>query len=860
MPVHIGGGRRELDPGAAITMPRMDARYDPGSSEQPIFARWEAAGVFAGRPESGGEPYVIALPPPNVTGELHMGHALNGSIQDTLIRLRRMQGRDALWICGTDHASIAVHAVIEKQLRREGLTRFDLGRERFLERVWEWRAATGATIIQQFKRLGCTLDYEHERFTMDDGYVRAVLEMFVRLYRKGCIYRDNRLINWCPTCASTISDLEVRYEHAVDTLFEVRYRIKGTDRFVTVATVRPETILADTAVAVHPDDERYTDLVGQTAIVPLVDREVPIIADPYVKMDFGTGALKITPGHDPNDFEIGRRHGLPELSAIGYDGRMTDLAGEFAGMPVDEARGKVRDALFALGLLHKEEPYEHEVGHCDRTGDRIEPLISLQWFMQMDELAAPANEAVRSGRVRFHPRTQENTYFSWMLNIRPWCVSRQLWWGHQIPVWYCPDGHQTVAVETPSACETCGSGTLERDPDVLDTWFSSALWPFATIGWPGDDPRLQRYYPGHVDSTARDIINLWVARMLVMGIEFMGEIPFADVIIHSTIQAPDGRRMSKSLGTGVDPLDLVHRFGADATRYGLLKMSSTQDVRFSEGMIAEGGKFANKLWNAARFVLTQADTTVAPAPAGSEPADRWVRSRLAATLDEVVSLIDRFDFSAAVKALYAFVFDFCDWYIEAAKPRLGGDDTQARRDVSANLLWTLERILALTHPVCPFVTEAVWEHLPGERGLLMLEPFPQPVAEHLDPAAEADVRDAIDAVSQARSTPDVRLLLPRGFAAAALVRALAPRATEVVEDSVTRVQVLAAAEDPALVRARLEEEIARVRAELARAEGMLANERFTSKAPSQKVEEERAKAGRFATELRELEERLRETA
>jgi valyl-tRNA synthetase len=860
MPVHIGAARRELDLGTAITMPRMDARYDPAAAEQPIFARWEAAGVFAGRPDSGGEPYVIALPPPNVTGELHMGHALNGSIQDTLIRLRRMQGRDALWICGTDHASIAVHAVIEKQLRREGLTRFDLGRERFLERVWEWREATGATIIQQFKRLGCTLDYEHERFTMDDGYVRAVLEMFVRLHRKGWIYRDNRLINWCPTCASTISDLEVRYEHAVDTLFEVRYRIKDTDDFLTVATVRPETILADAAVAVHPDDPRYAHLVGKTAIVPLADREVPIIADPYVKMDFGTGALKITPGHDPNDFEIGRRHGLPELSAIGYDGRMTDLAGEFAGLPAGEARGRVRDALFALGLLRKEEPYEHEVGHCDRTGDRIEPLISLQWFMHMDELAAAANEQVRSGRVRFHPKTQENTYFSWMLNIRPWCISRQLWWGHQIPVWYCPDGHETVATDAPAACATCGSEQLERDPDILDTWFSSALWPFATIGWPGDDPRLGRYYPGHVDSTARDIINLWVARMLMMGLEFMGEIPFSDVIIHSTIQAADGRRMSKSLGTGVDPLDLVRRFGADATRYGLLKMSSTQDVRFSEGMIAEGAKFANKLWNAARFVLTQADTTVVPAPAGSEPADRWVRSRLAATLDEVVSLIDRYDFSAATKALYAFVFDFCDWYIEAAKPRLAGDDEQARGDVSANLLWTLERILALTHPVCPFVTEAVWAHLPGERGLLMLEPFPEAVREHLDPAAEADVREAIEAVSQARSTPDVRLLLPRGFAAAALVRALAPRATEVVEDSVTSVQVLARAQDAAVVRARLEEEIGRVRAELGRAEGMLANERFTSKAPAAKVEEERAKAARFATELRELEERLRETA
>ena len=836
----------------------MDARYDPGSQEQPLFARWEASGVFAGRPEPGAEPFVIALPPPNITGELHMGHALNGSIQDTLIRLRRMQGRDTLWICGTDHASIAVHAVIETQLRAEGTTRFDLGRERFLERVWEWRAATGATIIQQFKRLGCTLDYEHERFTMDPGYARAVLEMFVRLYRKGYIYRDNRLINWCPTCASTISDLEVRYEHAVDTLFDVRYRIKGTDDFLTVATVRPETILADTAVAVHPDDERYAHLVGKTAIVPLVDREVPIIADAYVKMDFGTGALKITPGHDPNDFEIGRRHGLPELSAIGYDGRMTDLAGEFAGLPAEAARGKVRDALFAQGLLGKEEPYEHEVGHCDRTGDRIEPLISLQWFMRMDELAEPANAAVRSGRVRFHPKTQENTYFGWMLHIRPWCVSRQLWWGHQIPVWYCPDGHETVALAAPDACATCGSAALERDPDVLDTWFSSALWPFATIGWPGDDPRLERYYPGNVDSTARDIINLWVARMLMMGIEFMGEIPFSDVIIHSTIQAADGRRMSKSLGTGVDPLELVDTYGADATRYGLLKMSSTQDVRFAQGSIAEGAKFANKLWNAARFVITQADTTVPAAPAGGEPADRWVRSRLAAAITEVVGLIDRYEFSAAVKVLYAFVFDFCDWYIEAAKPRLGGADADARRDVSANLLWTLERILLLTHPVCPFVTEAVWSHLPGERGLLMLEPFPAAVAEHRDPAAEADVQAAIDAVFRARSTPDVRLVLPHGFAAAALVRALAPRATEVVEDSVAAVVVEAAAAAPAGGRAGLAAARARARSARARSRALLANDRFTAKAPAAKVEEERAKEARFGVEVQELEARLRE--
>ncbi|MGZ4202024.1 MAG: valine--tRNA ligase, partial [Thermoleophilaceae bacterium] len=794
---------------------------------------------------------------PNVTGELHMGHALNGSFQDTLIRLRRMQGRDSLWICGTDHASIAVHAVIEKQLRAEGLTRWDLGRERFLERVWEWRNTTGATIIRQFKRLGCSLDYGHERFTMDEGYVRAVTTMFVRLYEKGYIYRDNRLINWCPTCASTISDLEVRYEHAVDTLFEVRYRIKDTDEFLTVATVRPETILADTAVAVHPDDERYRHLVGKTAIVPLVDREVPIIADPYVKMEFGTGALKVTPGHDPNDFEIGRSHGLPELSAIGYDGRMTELAGEFAGLPAGQARQAVRDALFALGLIADEQPYEHEVGHCDRTGDRIEPLISLQWFMRMDELAAPANAEVRSGRVRFHPKNQENIYFNWMDNIRPWCVSRQLWWGHRIPVWYCPDGHQTVALEEPTACATCGSDRLERDPDVLDTWFSSALWPFATLGWLDEDsPRLQRYYPGHVLTTARDIINLWVARMLMMGIEFMGDVPFTDVVINSTILAADGRRMSKSLGTGVDPLELVDEFGADATRYGLLKMSSTQDVRFSRGMIEEGSKLANKLWNAARFVVTQGDLEVEPAPAGDEPADRWVRSRLAAAQTEVIGLLERYDFSGAVKALYTFVYEYCDWYIEAAKARLQGDDAAARREASANLLWTLERMLALIHPMCPFVTEAIWSHLPGERGLLMLSPMPEPVAAHRDPGAERDMAAAIDAVSQARSTPDVRLVLPHGFPAAALVRALKPRATEVVEDSVATIVIEAAAEDPAEVRARLAEQLERARAELERARSMLGNERFTAKAPPHKVEEERAKQARFELEVRELEARL----
>ncbi|MEP6641505.1 MAG: class I tRNA ligase family protein, partial [Gaiellales bacterium] len=572
----------------------------------------------------------------------------------------------------------------------------------------------------------------------------------------------------------------------------------------------------------------------------------------------GTGALKVTPGHDPNDLEIGRRHGLEEIAVIGFDGRMTAAAGErYAGLTSEEAHKLVVADLRAGGLLRDGQPWHHSVGHCSRSGNRVEPLVSLQWFCEMQELAAPAIAAVREGRVRFFPKSRERIYFDWMEQIRPWCVSRQLWWGHQLPVWYCSCGETIVQAEAPTHCPACDSSELERDPDVLDTWFSSALWPFATIGWPdGDDPRLQRYYPGHVLTTAREIINLWVARMLMMGIEFMGEIPFSDVVINATILASDGRRMSKSLRNGVDPLELVASHGADATRYGLLKMSSTQDVRFSEGMIAEGARFANKLWNAARFVVTQADTSVAPAPAGDDPADRWVRSRLAAALQEVLRLIDAYDFSAAVKALYAFVFDFCDWYIEAAKPRLQGADETARRDVSANLLWTLERILALTHPVCPFVTEAVWSHLPGERGLLMLEPFPAPVAEHRDPAAEADVQAAIAAISRARSTPDVRLVLPRGFPAAALVRALVPRQTDVVEDDVAAVVVETAAEDPAEVRGRLSEQLARARAELDRARGKLGNERFVAGAPTEVVAAERAKMARFEAEVRELEERL----
>jgi valyl-tRNA synthetase len=839
------------------------SRYEPAEVEPRQFKRWVEADAFGADPHSHKPTFVIALPPPNITGELHMGHALNGSLQDTLIRLRGMQGYETLWICGTDHAGIATQNVVEKELRKQGLTRHDLGREKFVQRVWEWREKYGAAIIQQYKRLGAALDYDHERFTMDDEYVRAVIEVFVGLYEKGYIYRDNRIVNWCPSCASAISDLEVRYEHAADALYQVRYPVKGSTELLTVATVRPETILADTAVAVHPEDERYRHLIGRTAIVPIVDREVPIIADEYVKMDFGTGALKITPGHDPNDFEIGRRHGLEELTVVGFDGNMNDQAGEFAGQPAAAARQAVVDRLFSLGLLKGEEPYEHEVGHCDRSGDRIEPLISLQWFCDMQELARPAIEAVESGRVTFHPKTQENAFFHWMRQIRPWCISRQLWWGHQIPVWYCPNGHITVERSQPDACRECGSGELVRDPDVLDTWFSSGLWPFATLGWPEQTDRLRAFYPGDVLSTAREIINLWVARMMMLGNEFAGDMPFTDVVIHPVIQAPDGRRMSKSLGTGINPLDLVDRHGADATRYGLLKMASTQDVRFSEGTIEEGARLANKLWNASRFVLLQADTAVEPAPSAADPVDRWILSRLAGASASVLRQLDAYDLSGAVKELYGFIWnDFCDWYVEAAKGRLYGEDAEERQAASQTLLWVLERMLALAHPVMPFVTEEIWSHLPGDRELLMLSPMPEPDARHRDEALEARAGEAMALVSEARRLAaegeTVAAEVPEGFLFADLLARV--RGVEVETRPVGTVPAVTVRQDVEKARAALEQQLRTVIAERDRAFSKLQNEGFISRAPAQLVDAEREKAERFAAEAEELERRLSELA
>ena len=802
----------------------MEPLYKPQGVEERWQRTWEEEGLFHADPEATGDTYVIAIPPPNVTGALHMGHALNGTLQDSLIRWHRMRGFNALWQPGYDHAGIATQAVVEKELRKEGTSREELGRDAFVTRVWEWLHEYGGVIMGQFRRLGCSLDYERERFTMDDAYVRAVMRFFVHLYERGWLYRDNRIINWCTDCRTSISDLEVEHIDVNDALTYARYPLADGGGAVTIATVRPATILADVAVAVHPDDERYTALIGKDVIVPVVGRTVPVIADERVEPDFGTGVLKITPGHDPLDFEIGRDHGLSELTVIGFDGRMTgDVPEGYAGLTEDEAAERVVAWLKEHDQLEKRESYRHSVGHCERSGTRIQPLVSLQWWCSMDAMAAPAIDAIESGRVSFHPPVHGRVALDWLKVIRPWNVSRQLWWGHQLPIWYCPDGHVTCAETTPAACAECGSGELERDPDVLDTWFSSALWPFATLGWPDDTPELRAFYPGDVNSTAREIIFLWVNRMLMAGLELLDDIPFHDVIIHSTVLAPDGQRMSKSLGNGVNPLDVIEQHGADATRYGLLKMSSVQDVKFSYGSVEEGRRLANKLWNVSRLLLTQGEG-VAPELRPRELEERWILARIDATRAEIEADFESYDFAHAVDRLYHLTFDdFCDWFAEAIKPRLYAGD----EDAKATALAALERLLALLHPVMPHVTEEIWSHLPARQSRLTVAPWPGADGSF---AAEADslvrVQEAAERFRRsAVSTP--------------------------LEGDEKR--IFDAVVKPERVKGdgagRLEDEVARLEGEIARSEKMLSNERFVANARADVVQAERDKLERYRREL-----------
>ncbi len=860
----------------------VKTRYEPSEVEPRIEAQWLESALWHPEPEGSAEAnYSIAIPPPNVTGVLHMGHALNLSIQDTLARAARLRGQRVKWIHGSDHAGIATQTLVERELVTQGTSREAIGREQFISRVWAWRERYGFQIVEQQKRLGASADFADERFTMDADYARAVAQVFSTLYDKGYIYRDNYMVNWDPGSMSAISDLEVEEREVDDKLYYLNYPLESGEGFVQVATVRPETMFADVAVAVNPDDERYQNLIGQHVTLPIVGTRLEIIADAYVKPEFGTGALKITPGHDINDFDIGQRHSLAAPSAIGEDGRMSGacVPERYVGLTVAEAQAKVVAELSELGVLARAEDYRHTVPHSQRSGARVEPLISLQWFMAMDKLAEPAIRVVREGRVTFHPENQTNVYLNWMENIRPWCISRQLWWGHQIPVWYAPDGEVYCGVEPPE-----GEG-WERDPDVLDTWFSSGLWPFVTLGWPDETPALRAFYPTDVLVTSRDIIFLWVARMIMMGLEFVGDIPFSDVYIHSIVQAPDGRRMSKSLGTGIDPLALIDggerppvyaqggdfpAYGADALRWGLLAMSSAQDVRFNEEKIAQGRQLTNKLWNAARLILLRvgSDARAAVAPE-SELAieDRWILSRLTRVQASVAERIAAFDFAKAAQELYDFVYaDLCDWYLELIKPRL--DDPA----LAGTALHILTETLELAHPVIPFVTEEIWAHVPGSDGLLTAQVSVGPAGD-ADDAAEQALADLIAAVTAVRAWRDSAGVKP----SAVLSARLEATGYDATAENLARLPKLAwstEAGDPAALipvpggqiailpsdavdlsaaETKRDAERTRLESEIARAETKLANAGFVAKAPEAVVAAEREKLERLKADLRALD-------
>jgi valyl-tRNA synthetase len=795
----------------------MEPLYQPQGVEERWQRAWEEDGLYQADADDPRATFVICLPPPNVTDRLHMGHALNASCQDLLIRWHRMRGFNALWQPGYDHAGIALQNVMVRRLADEGIDRRDIGREAFVQLCWDFIRDYGGQIMGQLRTIGASLDYRRHRFTMDEGYTRAVMRFFGHLAAKGYIYRGSRIVNWCPGCQSVVSDLEVDHLDVDDTLTTIRYpRADGSGQ-VAIATVRPPTMLADVAVAVHPGDGRYRDLVGKKAIVPVAERRVPIIADERVEPEFGTGAVKITPGHDPMDWEIGRDHGLPELTVIGLDGRMTEGAGELAGLTQEEAEERILARLKEEGLLEKRESFRHGVGHCNRSGDRIEPLVLLQWWCEMTDLVRPAIEALREGRVRSRPEQQTKVMLSYLENIRPWCISRQLWWGHRIPVWYCEDGHTTVTEEAPAACAECGAPNLAQEEDVLDTWFSSALWPFATLGWPEPTPELETFYPGDVCSTGRDINFLWVSRMIWAGLELMGEVPFHTVNYHSMILAADGRRMSKSLGTGVDPSALIDEHGADATRYGLLEMSSSQDVRFSVGSIKEGRKLANKLWNASRLLLQDGAEAVEARPEALE--ERWIFARISQTQRAVEANLAAFDFSHAVKDLYHLTFDnFCDWYLEAVKPRLN------EPAVRATALAALERLLKLLHPVMPHVTEEIWSHLPARQSRLIVAPWPE--------AGDESAAGVLERVQSAALIFRRSGVLPAGL-----------------EGDERRIFDAVVRPDRARANGNAAAEIERLRGEIARAEGMLANERFVQNAPADVVEAEREKLSRYRREL-----------
>ncbi len=859
--------------------------YDPHEVEDRIYQFWTDGGYFHAEVNPDKKPYTIVMPPPNITGQLHMGHALDNTLQDILIRWRRMQGYEALWMPGTDHASIATEAKIVEAMAKEGLTKEDLGREKFLERAWDWKKTYGNRIVSQLKKMGSSCDWERERFTMDEGCSKAVREVFVRLYEKGLIYRGERMINWCPHCCTSISDAEVEFAEKDGHFYHLRYPLTDGSGDVMLATTRPETLLGDTAVAVHPEDERYKDIIGKTVTLPLVGREIPVVADTYVEMDFGTGVVKITPAHDPNDFEVGLRHDLDVITVTTEDGHMNGLAGKYEGLTIDECRKAIVADLEEQGYLLKIEPLKHNVGTCYRCGTAIEPRVSLQWFVKMEPLAGPAIEAVRSGETKFVPERFDKTYFHWMENIRDWCISRQLWWGHRIPAWYCPDcGEMIVSREDPTACPHCGSGNLKQDEDTLDTWFSSALWPFSTLGWPDKTPELDYFYPTNTLVTGYDIIFFWVARMIFSGVENMEASPFGTVLIHGLVRDAQGRKMSKSLGNGIDPLEVIDQYGADALRFMLATGNSPgNDMRFMEDKVASSRNFANKLWNASRFILMnlegkEIDLTL---PTTLTLEDKWILSKLNTLAKDITDNLEKFELGMAVSKLYDFIWDnFCDWYIELCKSRLQGDGAE---DALRVLVYVMTRQLQLLHPFMPFITEEIWQTLPHEGETLMRTCWPT-YAEALHfPKEEKEMERIMDAIRAIRNRRAEMNVPPSRKAQVYVETAFADTfelgrpfflrlasAAEVivgdgfeVEGGVSIVTADATIKIPmadlvdlAAEKARLQKEADAVQKQLDGALARLNNEAFTSKAPEAVVATARENAARLQEKLALLQQSM----
>ena len=874
----------------------MRKTYDPKQVEDKWYAHWEKSGFFHADVDPDKEPFCIVIPPPNITGELHMGHALDNTYQDILIRWKRMDGYNTIWIPGTDHAGIATQVRVEEHIRQtEEKTRHDLGQEEFLRRTWAWREKYGGQILYQLRKLGASLDWERERFTMDEGCSRAVREVFVRLFNEGLIYQGHYSVNWCPSCVTTLSDIEVEHEPTAGKLYRIKYPLADGSGYVEIATTRPETMLGDTALAVNPDDERFTDLVGTKAIVPLVNREVPIIADAYVDPEFGTGIVKITPSHDPNDFEIGLRHDLPQVEVIGLDAKMKEEAGKYAGLDRYECRDQVVQDLKDLGLLVEIKDHEHAVGQCYRCDTVVEPLVSKQWFVKMKPLAKRAIAAVETGEIRFVPERFAKHYLHWMENIRDWCISRQLWWGHRIPVWYCADcGEVFASVEDAKTCPKCGSDNIEQDPDVLDTWFSSALWPFSTLGWPDETPDLKHFYPTSVLVTGFDIIPFWVARMIVMGYHFRGEKPFSDVLVHGLVRDQYGRKMSKSLRNGVDPLEAIEEYGADALRFNLvIGVAPGNDLRYIPEKVEAYRNFANKIWNASRFALMHLeDFDYQQGELSSlnlATADRWILSRFEHTANEVTRFLERYDIGEAARVLYDFIWsELCDWYIELIKPRLYGREDEKSRYAAQYVLWyVLRQTLELLHPFMPFITEEVWQNLPHAGETIMLAPWPRPQG-LADSLAEKEMATVMAVVTEIRTLRSEKNVDP-GRKITAICQAEAEqlavleqgrgdimnraglenltlaepgetpeRAVSAVVDGISIYLPLADMVDIAAEIERIKKDLANAEQELKRARGKLANDNFVSKAPAQVVEKEREKVKTYGATVERLKALLEE--